>query len=44
LAPLPGALPVWGVPFLTVQAPSERGHQKGQMRHKTITDWGCHML
>jgi hypothetical protein len=44
LAPIPWARQVWALPFLTVLAPSERYHQKRQMRHKTITDWGRQML
>jgi hypothetical protein len=41
---IPWAQRVWGLPFLTVLAPSERYHQKRRRRHKTITDWGRQML
>jgi DDE superfamily endonuclease len=44
LAPIPWARRVWGLPFLTVLAPSERYHQKRGSRHKTITEWGRQML
>jgi hypothetical protein len=44
LAPIPWAQRVWGLPFLTVLAPSERYHQKRGRRHKTITAWGRQML
>jgi hypothetical protein len=44
LAPIPWAQRVWGLPFLTVLAPSERYHQQRGKRHKTITDWGRQML
>jgi DDE superfamily endonuclease len=44
LAPIPWADCVWGLPFLTVLAPSERhaaGHGK---RHKKLTDWARQAL
>jgi hypothetical protein len=44
LAPIPWAQRVWGLPFLTVLAPSKRYHQKRGRRPKTITDWGRQML
>jgi len=44
LASIPWARQVWALPFLTVLAPSERYHQKRQMRHKTIPDWGRQIL
>ena len=44
LAPIPWAQRVWGLPFLTVLAPSERYHQQHRRRHKTITAWGRQML
>jgi hypothetical protein len=44
LAPIPWVQRVWGLPFLTVLAPSERYHQKRGQQHKTITDWGRQML
>lgn len=40
LASIPWAQRVWGLPFLTVLAPSERYYQTRGHRHKTITDWG----
>jgi hypothetical protein len=40
LAPVPWARCVWGLPFLTVLAPSERYAAKQGKRHKTLTDWG----
>jgi hypothetical protein len=39
LAPMPWAKRVWGLPFLTVLAPSERFSQSHNRRHKTLTDW-----
>jgi DDE superfamily endonuclease len=39
LAPIPWAQRVWGLPFLTVLAPSERFSQSHDRRHKTLTDW-----
>ena len=44
LAPVPWAGCVWGLPFLTVLAPSER-HAAGQgRRHKKLTDWARQVL
>lgn len=44
LAPVRWAGCVWGLPFLTVLAPSER-HAAGRFkRHKTPTDWGQQAL
>ena len=39
LALIPWAQRVWGWPFLTVLAPSERFSQSHDRRHKTLTDW-----
>lgn len=39
LAPVPWAQRVWGLPFLTVLAPSERFCDSHGQRHKTLTDW-----
>src|SRR3954451_11836513 len=39
LAPVPWARCVWGLPFLTVLAPSERYAAKQGHRHKKLTDW-----
>ncbi len=44
LAPVPFAGRVWGLPFLTVLAPSERYHAQHGKRHKTLLDWGRQML
>ena len=35
---------VWALPFLTVQAPSERYHEQQGKRHKRITDWARQMI
>src|SRR6266498_1138254 len=39
LARIPWAERVWGLPFLTVLAPSERYATEQQRRHKTLSDW-----
>jgi hypothetical protein len=39
LAPVPWAQRVWGLPFLTVLAPSERFCRTHHRRHKKLTDW-----
>jgi hypothetical protein len=39
LAWVPWADRVWGLPFLTVLAPSERYAEKRKRRHKTLSDW-----
>lgn len=44
LAPIPWPQRVWGLPFLTVLAPSERYHQRRRQRHKTITAWARQMI
>lgn len=44
LAPVPWAGCVWGLPFLTVLAPSERYATEQGKRHKTLTDWGRQAL
>jgi hypothetical protein len=44
LAEVPWAGRVWGLPFLTVLAPSERYHQERGRRHKTLSDWGRQMI
>jgi hypothetical protein len=43
LVEIPWAKKVWGLPFLTVLAPSERYHQKLEHRHKKLTDWARQM-
>src|ERR1051326_4324679 len=35
---------VWGLPFLTALAPSERYARQHQRRHKKLTDWGRQTL
>src|SRR5207302_753952 len=44
LAEVPWAGRIWGLPFLTVLAPSERYHQTRGRRHKTLPDWGRQMI
>ena len=44
LAPVPWAGCVWGLPFLTVLAPSERYAAERGLRHKKLTDWGRQAL
>ncbi len=44
LAEVPWAGRIWGLPFLTVLAPSERYHQERGQRHKTRSDWGRQMI
>jgi hypothetical protein len=44
LAEIPWAGRVWGLPFLTVLAPSERYNQTRGRRHKTLSDWGRQMI
>src|ERR687886_293422 len=44
LAPVPWAGCVWGLPFLTVLAPSERSAAEQGKRHKKLTDWGRQAL
>ena len=44
LAPVPWAGCVWGLPFLTVLAPSERCATGRGKRHKKLTDWGRQAL
>ena len=44
LAPVPWAGCVWGLPFLTVLAPSERYSAERGQRHKKLTDWGRQAL
>jgi DDE superfamily endonuclease len=44
LAPVPWAGCVWGLPFLTVLAPSERYAAEQGRRHKKLTDWGRQAL
>ncbi len=39
LVPVPWAQRIWGLPFLTVLAPSERFCDTHDRRHKKLTDW-----
>ena len=44
LVEIPWAKKVWGLPFLTVLAPSERYHKQQQHRHKKLTDWARQII
>jgi hypothetical protein len=44
LAEVPWAGRIWGLPFLTVLAPSERYHLERGRRHKTLPEWGRQMI
>lgn len=44
LAPIPWARRIWGLPFLTVLAPSERFNATRHRRHKTIPEWARQMV
>jgi hypothetical protein len=44
LARVPWANRVWGLPFLTVLAPSERYAQERTRRHKTLADWARQII
>ena len=44
LAEVPWAGRIWGLPFLTVLAPSERYNLERGRRHKTLPDWGRQMI
>src|SRR5215210_5801586 len=44
VAEIPWAGRVWGLPFLTVLAPSERYNQTHGRRHKTLPEWGRQMI
>lgn len=43
LVNIPWAMRVWGLPFLTALAPSERYYKSGARGHKKITDWARQM-
>jgi len=43
LVKIPWAMRIWGLPFFTVLAPSERYYQSGPGRHKKLTDWARQM-
>src|SRR3954447_2362902 len=44
LAPVPWAGRIWGLPFLTALAPSERFARQVGRRHKPLADWGRQLL
>ena len=44
LVPVPWAGAIWGLPVLTVLAPSERYHLERGRRHKTLPEWGRQMI
>jgi DDE superfamily endonuclease len=44
LVEIPWAARVWGLPFLSALAPSERYAAKRGKRHKKITEWAWQML
>jgi hypothetical protein len=44
LAPVPWAGRIWGLPFLTALAPSERYARQAGRRHKPLADWGRQLL
>src|SRR3954453_14988617 len=44
LAEVPWAGRIWGLPFLTVLAPSERYNVEHGRRHKTLPEWGRQMI
>jgi hypothetical protein len=44
VVPIPFALRVWALPFLTALAPSERYYQNSPRTHKKLTDWARQML
>ena len=43
LVKVPWAKRIWGLPFLTVLAPSERYYESSPRRHKKLTDWARQM-
>jgi len=43
LVSIPWAKRIWGLPFLTVLAPSERYYESRPGRHKKLTDWARQM-
>lgn len=43
LVRIPWAKRVWGLPFLTVLAPSERYYEHSLRQHKKLTDWARQM-
>ncbi len=43
LVKVPWAKRIWGLPFLTALAPSERYYESSPRRHKKLTDWARQM-
>jgi len=43
LVRVPWAKRIWGLPFLTALAPSERNYESSARRHKKLTDWARQM-
>jgi hypothetical protein len=43
LVQVPWAQRIWGLPFLTALAPSERYYESGPRKHKKLTDWARQM-
>jgi len=43
LVKVPWAMRIWGLPFLTVLAPSERYYESSPREHKKLTDWARQM-
>ncbi|MDF1530436.1 MAG: transposase [Sedimenticola sp.] len=43
LVRIPWAKRIWGLPFLTVLAPSERYYESSLCKHKKLTDWARQM-
>jgi len=43
LVKVPWAKRIWGLPFLTALAPSERYYERSPRRHKKLTDWARQM-
>ncbi len=43
LVQIPWAKRIWGLPFLTVLAPSERYYESSPRKHKKLTDWARQM-
>lgn len=43
LVKIPWARRIWGLPFLTVLAPSERYYESSPRKHKKVTDWARQM-
>src|ERR687889_1738007 len=44
LVHIPWAGRIWGLPFLTTLAPSERHARRAGRRHKPLADWGRQLL